>query len=350
MKSTITIILSLFVFTLCKAQVTVSTSQLATQLVNKIVATSGTLGVSTSNETLTCDSAANAIFSGINNLQINDGILLGSGAVNSGSTLFFNSAAAAFSSKALNTAGDADLNALVTYSTYDACVLEFDLVPVGTSLEFTYVFGSEEYPEFNCSAFNDVFAFLISGPGITGKQNMAIVPGTNDPVSIHSINDSTGFSFPCANVYPTYYVDNFGASSIVMDGFTTPLPATANVVSGQSYHLKLAIADVADQIFDCFVALEANSLKSTGPSTVASVSDYSFKVYPTQMENEIIIDNSKNYEGKMYLYNIAGVQMYQHHLSQGKQQISTHNLASGIYFLHIQDENGRTIYSQKLVK
>src|SRR5690606_8128440 len=33
-------------------------------------------------------------------------------------------------------------------------VLEFDFVPVGDSLNFRFVFGSEEYPEYVCSQFN----------------------------------------------------------------------------------------------------------------------------------------------------------------------------------------------------
>ncbi|RYY14623.1 MAG: beta-ketoacyl-[acyl-carrier-protein] synthase family protein [Chitinophagaceae bacterium] len=45
---------------------------------------------------------------------------------------------------------------------------EFDFVPDIDStsvLHFDYVFGSEEYPGYTCSSFNDVFGFLLTGPG-----------------------------------------------------------------------------------------------------------------------------------------------------------------------------------------
>lgn len=67
--------------------------------------------------------------------------------------------------------------------------MEFDFVPATDNISFNYVFGSEEYPEYVCSQFNDVFAFFISGPGIVGLQNIAIVQGTaNMPVAINSVN------------------------------------------------------------------------------------------------------------------------------------------------------------------
>ena len=56
-------------------------------------------------------------------------------------------------------------------STEDAAILEFDFVPSSDTVTFNYVFASEEYLDFVNSSYNDVFAFLISGPGITGPYN-----------------------------------------------------------------------------------------------------------------------------------------------------------------------------------
>ncbi len=52
---------------------------------------------------------------------------------------------------------------------YNAAILEFDFVPVSNSVQFRYVFGSEEYEDdggfinYQCSDYNDKFGFLISG-------------------------------------------------------------------------------------------------------------------------------------------------------------------------------------------
>ncbi|HRW22021.1 MAG TPA: choice-of-anchor L domain-containing protein, partial [Bacteroidales bacterium] len=59
---------------------------------------------------------------------------------------------------------DPHLQALVPgYTVNDATVLEFDFVPASDVLQFEYVFGSEEYPEFVNSSFNDVFGFFLTG-------------------------------------------------------------------------------------------------------------------------------------------------------------------------------------------
>src|SRR5690606_16947659 len=65
-----------------------------------------------------------------------------------------------------NTSGDATLNIVTGRNTYDACKFEFDVIPMGDSLRFDFVFGSEEYNEWVGSQYNDVFGFFISGPGI----------------------------------------------------------------------------------------------------------------------------------------------------------------------------------------
>eukprot|EP01041_Mallomonas_annulata_P034480 gene34480-57254_t len=69
------------------------------------------------------------------------------------------------------------LNNLVSpLSTFNAAILEFDLQAQGDSVSFRYIFGSEEYPEYVGGKFNDVFGLFISGPGIIGNQNIALLP------------------------------------------------------------------------------------------------------------------------------------------------------------------------------
>src|SRR5690606_16446232 len=99
--------------------------------------------------------------------------------------------------------GDPDLTVLINGPTFDKCIVEFDFVTTGDSVRFDYVFGSEEYLNYTCSYFNDVFGFFLSGPGIAGPftggaKNIAIVPGSvGCPVGVSTIYCPGGNNSPC---------------------------------------------------------------------------------------------------------------------------------------------------------
>lgn len=185
-----------------------------------------------------------------------------------------------FASSQMAGPSDADLEELSGQSINDAAILEFDFIPTGDSLKFRYVFGSEEYPSFTCSNYNDAFGFFLSGPGISGPFsngaiNIALVPGTNIPVSINTLNSgesSGGDESDCAAADPNwqsnsvYFVDNAAQTGTIVtyDGFTTVLTAFALVQCGETYHIKLAIGDGFDESYDSGVFLEAGSFTSTG--------------------------------------------------------------------------------------
>ncbi|RLD63820.1 MAG: hypothetical protein DRI84_09245, partial [Bacteroidetes bacterium] len=161
--------------------------------------------------------------------------------------------------------GDPQLASLIPgYSIYDAAVLEFDFVPLSDTIEFRYIFASEEYPEYVNSNFNDVFGFFISGVNPAGgnyvNQNIAIIPGTSLPVSIDNVNNGTNNTGPCTNC--TYYVNNTSGTTIQYDGLTTVLTSWAVVTPCLTYHIKIAIGDAGDHIYDSGVFLEANSFRS----------------------------------------------------------------------------------------
>jgi hypothetical protein len=81
--------------------------------------------------------------------------------------------------------------------------------------------------------------------------NIALIPGTNDPVAINSVN-----SF----VNSQYFVVNTGQILAQYDAYTTPLHASIGGLQiGEAYHIKLAIADVSDSMLDSGVFLSGNS-------------------------------------------------------------------------------------------
>jgi gliding motility-associated-like protein len=199
--------------------------------------------------------------------------------------------------------GDADLEEALSalgmsgFSVNNVTILEFDFVANSESMAFNYVFGSMEYTSYTCSSFNDVFGFFLSGPGITGPYsnngvNIALVPDpdnpgsyTDTPVAVNTVNNGEMTNDPDCNDldpnfedYNIFWVDNdysgagwqgvneppdpeFTVEGLT--GFTVPLTAEYNgLTCGETYHIKLAIADCADGVLNSAVFLEANSFVS----------------------------------------------------------------------------------------
>lgn len=177
-----------------------------------------------------------------------------------------------------NTDGDSLLNTLITpYHTVNAVILEFDFVPNGDSIKFNYIFASDEYNQDVCNANNDVFAFHISGAGIVGNQNIAIIPGTSLPVSVNSVNNGNAGGFwPPSNcislAYSQYFVDHTADTNFIFNGATTVLTASAPTIPCETYHLRFAIADGGDTYENSAVFLVANSFNSEPIQIVPSVS------------------------------------------------------------------------------
>lgn len=186
---------------------------------------------------------------------------------------------------------------------YNKAVLEFDLVPQNDMLAVRYVFSSEEYERWVCSEYNDVFGFFLSGPGITGPFqdsaiNLAYVPGSLSPVSINTVNNglmtadnANGPSWadpfaPCFAVDSNwqanaqYYRYNGGQWPaplpvegdqqeapynvdpyyIQHNGLTVVLTASAAVLIGETYHIKMGVANVEDNSYPSAVFIQQQSV------------------------------------------------------------------------------------------
>jgi hypothetical protein len=158
----------------------------------------------------------------------------------------------------IGSAGSAALDALIPQSTNDANILNIDFTTTTGDIFFQYVFASEEYNEFVDSSFNDVFAFFLDG------TNIALIPGTSNPVSINNVNN---------NLNSAYYNDNdfgdFGGSTpfaIEYDGFTTVLTAQQLGLAAGEHTLSLQIADAGDTTLDSAVFIAGGSFSGDDPN------------------------------------------------------------------------------------
>jgi hypothetical protein len=172
--------------------------------------------------------------------------------------------------------GDADLSALAGYDTHDAAILSFDFVPTTNQVAFQYAFGSDEYPEWVNTQYNDVFAFWVTdGTGTTNNcaQVRQVVGDPTSPlvpVAVNNINQSNPVQSPPPtamrpDLFRPNYVDPSGAPSAIdleLDGITKTLTCQSAVTPGVVNHMRLAIADSGDGIYDSAVFLKAASLVS----------------------------------------------------------------------------------------
>jgi hypothetical protein len=235
--------------------ITTDTTPAAEELVSALLGP----GITASNVQLKCASNAFGAFAdGATSLGFPEGIILSTGKIENvigpntvGSITEIN-----------ETLGDADLTAIVGQTTNDACVLEFDFsVDVKGTMSFNYIFASDEYREY-VDQFNDVFAFFVDG------NNVALIPGTDVPVSINTVNQDD---------YALFFRDNDKCQDdpvtcpgcvcpidTQMDGLTTVLSTVpVKVAPGETHHVKLAIADTIDWSIDSNVFIQRGSVLIT---------------------------------------------------------------------------------------
>ncbi|MFN0031734.1 MAG: choice-of-anchor L domain-containing protein, partial [Flavobacteriales bacterium] len=246
-----------------EAQLAVDSTVTAIELANEIVGP----GVTVSNVTLQSPSTGAGIFSNGNatSIGISNGILLTTGDAFDaiGPNLVGNT-----SKDKPDFADDPNIASITSYSIKDQCIFEFDFVAQSNQILVQYVFASEEYNEWVCTKYNDIFGFFVSGPNPSGGsysgQNVALVPSSNLPVSINTINNGTagsnGTASTCESLaYSNYYLYNANGTTIGYDGYTVILTSMVSIIPGQTYHFKFAIADISDGLWDSGIFIKADS-------------------------------------------------------------------------------------------
>ncbi|MEK7257837.1 MAG: choice-of-anchor L domain-containing protein, partial [Bacteroidota bacterium] len=247
------------------AVIDVQTDATPEEMVQSVV--SGQTNVTITN--IDCPDGAMGIFEAPDNsdLGLKKGLILSSGSAPGAAQP--GSAFSSFANPPSINDGDSDLDYFSgVQSSEDACIVEMEVFAATDELTFEYVFGSEEYPEFVNLGYNDIFAFLVSGPGIVGdpnianQQNVATLPdGTF--VEVNSVNYASNWQY--------YRYNQLNGQSVVYDGLTSDslgvkksLTARVATIPCNTYKLKLAIADRGDAIYDSGVFI--SEIKGGSPN------------------------------------------------------------------------------------
>lgn len=256
------------------AQLTTSTALTPAQLVQNVLLGPGIIA-----SNITFNGYSNAIGwfhngnSGVPGLGIDSGIVMTTGTVLANDPTYGvgmgpqgpnNSTGSGVDNQ---TPGDPYLTTIAGIGTNNAAILEFDFIAQADSVKFNYVFGTEEYMEWITGGFADVFAFVLNGVSTPlAPINIALIPNTTIPVTALNVN---------ANVNSQYYVNNENppGTAAQYDGFTVVLTAKYPILCGETYHIKLAVADAIDGIVDAGVFLQAGSF-TTGQVDLTSEISY----------------------------------------------------------------------------
>lgn len=298
--------------------------------------------------------------------------------------------------------GDRDLGRLSKGKVCDQAFIEFDFIPLENEIKFNYIFASEEYKEYVGSRFNDVFGFIITGDGNFYK-NVALVPETNTPVTINNVNHLRNNKFyinnecfinsnikkdviddmaPREAFFKDIILKIFGSkskdfaidptekkslddelfSNFEFDGLTRKLTASCFLTPYKVYHMKIAVGDVGDPMFDSGVFIEYQSFtaqKNKNAPFFKNYEDLRGKInfdslFQLKEISPIIIDSPKQIEEKFEITNIN----FEYNRSEvpDSSQINIRELAIylnknkefKLHLLGYTDNIGTIEYNQKL--
>lgn len=254
MKKLLILIMLMFFYNGYSQAITVNkTPYTVEELVNKVLVNSPcVLGSKISSSTGTNYSSSNGIgyFENTNtNFPFKKGIILSTGDVTKTPGP---NASPALADGSATWRGDSDLEANllsqsgVTIKSINASYIEFDFTPITPTFSFPFVFASEEYGTSQCT-FSDAFAFLLKDVTAGGAYtNIAVIPGTNIPVSVETIRD-IAYNATCPSANSSYF-DTFNGTAfttaINFNGQTKEMTALATGLDvNHTYRIKIVIAD-----------------------------------------------------------------------------------------------------------
>lgn len=188
---------------------------------------------------------------------------------------------------------DPDLMGIFEGAIHDVVIYKFKvtLEDFTTAIRVEFQFGSDEYPNFVGSIYNDAFGFFIRPvsdgaklPNGESVINMARLPFSNNPISVNTVNG--GYNGSSSYTYPSDS-DLTQSAHFINNGYNPALDGAGRVYSheayepdnstvyieyngltklitydlkdltpGGTYEFKIAIADAGDASYDSGVIIK----------------------------------------------------------------------------------------------
>lgn len=148
-----------------------------------------------------------------------------------------------------------DALGLPSGTTFNATEVEFSFLALKNNILIDYVFASEEYVLSTLCTRNEGVVILIkeaSDPD-TMYTNIALVPGTSDPVTVSNIHAERAGVCTAVNEGYLGGARGFTTPFPNYSQYTTTLQAQTNSAVGTEYTVKIIIADEEDGNYDSAV-------------------------------------------------------------------------------------------------
>ena len=216
------------------------------------------------------------------------GVILSTGNVDK----FTNSSGSAnqSNSTSTNTSGinsNSDFNTIAGANTYDASWLDVVFIPDGNLMTMTFVFASDEYPEYAGSIYNDIVGVWVNGTHVP----LSVASG---PTTVGSVNANNNTNLYVSNTNSEYNTE--------MDGFTVSMSLTIPVNDGQQNTIRIGIADVADSSYDSNLLIAADTVQTE----LVAVDDQ-LTIHPNGTKTFNVLDNDESSStGTLVITNING--------------------------------------------
>lgn len=265
---------------------------------------------------------------------------------------------------------DPDIVAISGFNANDCAVLEFDVLNLADALAFNFTFASSEYEAYTCAVFNDAFGLFISGPGISGPFendaiNIALIPDSEVPIGVNTLNGGVptggGTAENCETANPNwiedsqYFIENYSQSisNVGFNGFTVNIEAFVEVQQNETYHLKFAICDASDGALDSGIILEANSFEGKFLNVFDQNRPEQLKLYPNPTMDQVFVEIPETYIGQNLSVRILDMQgrtvSATSLTASGTVALKTSHLEKGLYLVET-STNGRVFGLSKLMR
>ena len=124
--------------------------------------------------------------------------------------------------------------------------LTMSIFTMTDTIYLDYLFGSEDYQDYNCVEGDDYFGIIVSGPGFEGDYSrngelISTVPMVDSlPIRVSTVHPEID---TCAAQNDSFYQENEFGTQPVYSGLTQTFTRVLAVEKGQVYQIKFLIAD-----------------------------------------------------------------------------------------------------------